>query len=132
MKVPLLSPSPEYRRRGVLPALLLAAAGGFLNGLIGTGAGILLLYAARLLGLTREDPRAKYAFAMACVLPISALSFVLHPPIAMESGAGLRFLLPAVIGGGAGAILREKVSAVWLNRAFAVLTVLSGVLLILR
>ena len=117
--------------RALGSALLLAAAGGFLNGLIGTGAGILFLPAARLLGLTEEDPRAMYAFSMACVIPVTLFSCALHPPAAISGGELRSLLLPALIGGGAGAVLRDRVKAVWLNRAFAALTILSGTAMLL-
>lgn len=115
--------------------ILIAFAGGILNGLVGSGSGIVFLFLWNLLAPADSDAKARYSFAMACVLIVSVVSLFLYP-----AEAAATFPLPTLIaaavtgilGGAGGAILKEKVKTSWLNRVFALLTLYSGLSMVLR
>lgn len=116
-----------------LTCLLLAAAvlgsfsAGILNGIIGTGGGILFMLLARLLGLTVSDEKNLYAFAMMCVIPTSAVSLLLYPAVPLSPAVLAKLFLTGIGGGIGGALLKEKIKTSWLNLTFAALTVYAGI-----
>ncbi len=112
---------------------LLSACAGFLNGIIGVGGGMLFMLIP---GLVRHDCDAKeiFAFAMACVIPISAVSLLFYRGVGAVDSVPmlLSILAPSILGGAAGAMLCDKIKSKWLNIAFAVLTIYSGASMIFR
>ena len=115
----------------LVPAAVICAgfAAGTVNGLLGTGGGILLLVVLR-----RAVPDAKDAFAAAllCILPLSALSAVLYLRTGI-SDAQVLFspdLIPvylgAVPGGMLGAYLLDRLKLPLLELLFAGLLLFSG------
>ena len=107
---------------------------GCINGLLGAGGGIILVFALSLLckGVL-PDSRDLYATALAVTLSLTLVSTVLYikggnaPPSDLS-----RFVLPAAAGGLAGGLLLGRISSRTLGRIFAVLLVISGVIMILR
>jgi uncharacterized membrane protein YfcA len=115
----------------VLLLLLLGWCGGFLNGLLGAGGGILLVYGLRLLLRRKGEEREVYVTALAVMMPLSALSVWRYA----QSGAlSLQLLgvilLPAVAGGLFGAWLLPKISTRVLGRLFSAVVLLSGILMV--
>jgi uncharacterized membrane protein YfcA len=104
---------------------------GFLNGLTGTGAGILFLLLSRL--YHGEISKDSFAFSMSCVIPLSAFSLLTYP---MPQNASLTTflvtLLTAATGGILGAFVQQKVKIGLLKKIFAVLVIYSGINLILK
>ena len=103
-----------------------ALLAGFLNGLLGTGGGIILIFA-----LTRllAPERAKEVFVLSSfgVLAFSAVSAFLYGKSgALDSAALPRFAIPAIIGGVIGAFLIDRIRTLWLRRIFAALLLYSG------
>ena len=113
-----------------LPPLGLAA--GLLNGLLGTGAGILIVYGLQpLLSHFGKDRRIAFVTALACVLPLSLLSAWRYLQAGYFAGESLSFLLlPALFGGGVGAFLQKKIPLRALKRLFSLLVLASGVLML--
>lgn len=115
--------------------VLISFAGGILNGLVGSGSGIVFLFLWNLLAPAGSDAKARYSFAMSCVLIVSVVSLFLYPSEAATS-LPLPTLIAAVVagilGGAGGALLKDKVKTSWLNRAFALLTLYSGLSMVLR
>ena len=112
--------------------LLLGAAAGFINGLLGAGGGILLVRGAKyIFPDSSSQPRDVFASALAVMLPISAASVALY---SMRGGAipldMPRFALPAVLGGTGGAMLLSVIEPHLLKLIFAALTVWSGIMMI--
>jgi uncharacterized membrane protein YfcA len=109
---------------------LTAAAGfgaGIVNGLLGTGGGILLLLVLR----RHADTRDAFASALLCILPLSALSVILHlrdGSLSLELllSDALPYLLGAVPGGLIGACLLDRISLSALQYLFAALLLFSG------
>ena len=123
-------------RRVFRPAALLACglAAGVINGLLGAGGGIILIFALTLFCRgALPDRRDLYANALVVTLVLTLVSTVLYikggqaPPRDLS-----RFVLPAAAGGLAGGLLLGRIPSQTLGRIFAVLLVISGVIMILR
>ena len=103
-------------------------SGGIVNGLLGTGGGILLLLSLR------RSARAQDAFASAlvCILPLSLLSVWLYcengtaDPGLMFSHQTLPYLLGAIPGGMLGAYLLDRMKLSVVQYLFAALLLFSG------
>ena len=111
-----------------------ALLAGIINGLLGAGGGIILVFAlSALCKGTLPDHRDLYATALSVTLMLTLVSTALYirngnaPPSDLS-----RFVLPAAAGGLAGGLLLGRISSRTLGRIFAVLLVVSGVIMILR
>lgn len=124
--------------------ILLGAAAGLFNGLLGAAGGILLALflphmtlPSVLMGkgevTTLEDRRDVLATSMAVMLPVSAVSFVtyLARGIRPHFGLSVSILLPAALGGVLGAYLLTRLSAPFLRRLFALLVLIAGLRMLL-
>lgn len=104
---------------------------GFLNGLVGTGAGIVFLILFRIFG--GEISKDTFAFSMACVIPLSAFSlFTYRLPEDFSSVTLIGTLLTAAAGGICGAFLQQKLKIGVLKKIFAILVIYSGINMILK
>lgn len=125
-------------RRTKKRLLLLAAAGGaagFLNGLLGAGGGILLIYALTAMNPdnTPNGVRDNFAATVAAVLPITLLSAILYARDGrMDFFAVTPLVLPALLGGTAGALLLDRISTGFLKKLFSLLVIWSGLYMLFR
>jgi len=111
---------------------LLAVIAGIVNGFLGTGGGIAVIFALNLL-FPKLDARDRFASAIAVILPMSTVSAVMYSAGGnLPTEQGLVYLIPAAIGGYAGARALDKINTAWLNRIFAVLLIFAGSALIFR
>lgn len=119
-------------RRHVL--LLGGLAAGFVNGLLGAGGGIIIVWILeKALGGMARDGKDIFANALAVMLPVSAVSTISYALSgALPSGDITRFLIPAVLGGLLGAFLLDKFSTETTKTLFCALVILSGILMIIR
>lgn len=128
--------------RGIWKNLSLLVIGGllagFCNGLLGAGGGIILVLALRtVLPPDSERSRATYANALCVMLPLSLFTLFRYGQRGVFS-SGLSadlapvYLLGAVAGGLLGGILLGRTGGKALGRLFAVLTLISGILMIVR
>ncbi len=108
---------------------LAGALAGIINGLFGTGAGIVVAACQMRLGAKVQESLAAANFA---VLVLSLVSFFVY----FKSGSVSRqtlvsFVLPrifpALVGGGLGALVCDKISSRMLSRLFALLIFFCGV-----
>ena len=109
-------------------ALLAASAfvAGMLNGLLGTGGGMILIF---VLGMLLRGERGKEVFVLSSVgvLTFSAVSVLFYGKGGNIDLALLpRFALPGLLGGIAGALLLDRISLFWLRKIFAFLMLYSG------
>ena len=118
---PAKSRSPAH-----IPLILLLFVGlaaGFINGLLGAGGGIVLVFvlAAAL------DGRDVFANAIAVTLPVTLLSAIRYAMAGRLVTDGFPVLiLPALLGGAAGAWLLDRIDQRLTRRLFAALIIWSG------
>ena len=124
-------------KKGVFELLLTAIGGlaaGFINGMLGTGGGIILVF---LLGyLMRRDPTLKNIYSTrdvfaTVILAIRPMSFV-SAWFYIKDGSvnindALVYILPGIAGGIAGAYLLDKINVKFLKKLFAAMVIYAGV-----
>ena len=113
-----------------------ALAAGTVNGLLGAGGGVIMLYLVKavLTGKEQGEGAQKDVFAsvVAIMLPvsvISALSYRANGNLDMERMSTL--ILPALAGGMIGAYLTDKLPSRVIRGIFALLVIVSGIRMIL-
>ena len=115
----------------LFPLLLIGLAAGFVNGLLGAAGGLVVVMGLRALFQKKAaNGHRFYATAIAVMLPLSALS-------AWQYARGghlpqfslLTLILPAALGGAVGALLLRRISPRIMSRIFAVVVLISGIML---
>ena len=115
-------------------------AAGFMNGLLGAGGGILLVFVMNTIMAPQApnnplavDARDIMANALAAMLPVTAFSAIRYAVLgALPTENLTRYLLPAISGGLCGAWLLERMKANVVRKIFAVIVIFSGILMIVR
>lgn len=80
---------------------------------------------------TARDPRDIYATALAVMLPISAVSTISSAKLGVWHGEGAAvMILPALIGGAAGALLLDKLNTNILRMIFSAVAAYSGIVML--
>lgn len=98
---------------------------GILNGLLGTGGGILAVAFLRHQGLS---PPEAHATALSLMLPLSILSltvYYFHGNFPVREI--LPFIVPALLGASLGSLILKKISSAHLRLIFALLLLYSAV-----
>lgn len=115
-----------------VPAVVIAGA---VNGLLGAGGGIIMLYVIRAVLSRREGDgdvqKDTFASVVAVMLPvslISAISYGIKGNVSMDEMQILT--LPAIVGGIIGAVLTDRLPVRVVRIVFAVLVIISGVRMI--
>ena len=113
-----------------------ALAAGVVNGLLGAGGGIIMLYLVRFILAEREErcevQKDAFASVVAIMLPVSvvsAVSYAAKGNLDMDVMGGVT--IPALAGGMLGAYLTDKLPTRIIRAVFAVLVIVSGVRMIL-
>lgn len=114
------------------PLFAIGLCAGLLNGLLGAGGGILIVFGLRkLLKGCLKEPRSIYPTAIAVMLPLSLLSVWQYARAGSLELARLGWLiLPAIAGGAIGALLLRRLSVKVLSRLFAAVVLISGLMLV--
>ncbi len=116
-------------KKRAAPRAAIATLAGLINGLIGTGGGMLLVLGLRALYPDRE--REVMAITTAAVLSFSLLSILLYSTSGnLTLSAALPSILPALLGGLFGALLLGRIRMGALDGIFAALLILSGLRLL--
>ncbi len=124
-------------KKSIFELALLVAGGvasGIINGLLGTGGGIVLVF---LLGYLMKKERGYntrdvFATVIAAILPMSLVSAILYLQSgSFDTGDVMPYILPGMIGGVVGALLLDKINLVLLKKLFAVLVVYAGIKMII-
>ncbi|MBQ9510949.1 MAG: sulfite exporter TauE/SafE family protein [Clostridia bacterium] len=113
-------------------ALTLAATGalaGLINGMLGTGGGIISVFALTKIYAASAKYSTKDIFAMtyassAVMSVAAAVMYLARGSFALSDAAP--FILPSVVGGIAGAILLDHVKADVFRKLFALLVIWAG------
>lgn len=112
-----------------------AFLGGILNGLLGTGAGIIftLLFTILYANDTDKEKRDIFASCLICTAPVCAMSAFIYSSADVGLLRTCAPYLPfALVGGLLGGILLNKVKNGFLGKLFAVLCGISGVIMICK
>ena len=122
-------------KRRVFTLFLLLAVGfsaGLINGLLGAGGGILIVFGLNKLSTSSSwDKHSVFATALAVILPLSLLTVFQYLKRGSLDAQGLGVLiLPAIAGGALGGSLLRRLSSRFLSRLFAVIVLASGVVLV--
>lgn len=121
-------------RIAALPLLLLCGgAAGFVNGLLGAGGGIILVFTLGAAMGRDADPRDIYATALAITLPVTALSLARYAAGgALDTTGFARFLIPAVLGGALGGWLLDRLDTRLTKKIFAAIVIWSGLSMLFK
>ena len=127
--------------------ILTGIGAGLLNGFLGTGGGIVIILSLGYMhrkgilspvGANEKSPgggssKDDYATAIASILPMSAVSLVSYwMGGSFDYKRALMYVIPGAAGGLLGALLLERISPLLLKRLFALLMIISGVIMIAR
>ena len=111
----------------LIPGGMLA---GFINGFLGTGGGILLVF---LLGLVLPDgedkdnaARDRFATVIAVIIPLSLVSAMIYSDSVPPTLAA-PYILPGMLGGAAGGCLLDRINVKWLKKIFALMVIWAGI-----
>lgn len=121
------------RKKTLSKLLFLGAAAGFVNGLLGSGGGILAVFGLTSLITDGDGKRDVFANALAVMIPVSlvsAISYISAGRTDLE-GFGI-YIIPAAIGGVIGAVLLDKIRVPVIKKLFAALVIWSGIYLMIR
>ncbi len=126
------------KRIGTIQKMFILGLGGFFgglaNGLLGAGGGIIMTFVLEAVMTESEMARRDiFANVIAATLPISLFSTIIY---GMRGDLQVQkfgnFVIPAVVGGLAGAYLLSKISPIWLKRFFAILVIWSGIYMVIK
>ncbi len=111
--------------------MLTGLCAGVVNGLLGTGGGILVVI---MLGYfyPKLPPKDRFACALTVMLPTSLVSIFFWAKKLPELPLILRYSLPAAVGGLVGGFLLDKIKTAWLAKLFALLTIYAGAVMLIR
>ena len=105
-------------------------AGG-INGFLGTGGGIVLIYI--LSALTENDKKDNFATTLCATVPMSVVSLFAYSKGGNIDTELVRLVaLPAIIGGMLGALLTDKIKTQYLTICFSALVVYSGIQMVIK
>ena len=126
-----------YRKQWKTACFLILAglAAGVVNGLFGTGGGIIIVFLLSGLYAGSADYHTKDIFAMTvgAVFIMSAASLVIYlKDGALTPGDASPYLIPAAVGGVIGAFALDRLDATLLKKIFAALVVYAGITLMFR
>lgn len=107
-------------------AAIPGALAGLVNGLFGAGGGMVLVPLLERKGLIR--PREVFASAIAVMLPISAVSFMIYALHgSVDFGAAMPYLLGGAMGGLIGGLLYRKIPTKLLHKALGLFILWGGI-----
>ena len=109
---------------------LLGVAAGAVNGLLGSGAGIVLIYALRAL-YPEMGQRELFTLSLSTVFFLTLSSAVFYGADGRYSFADfLPFAFPAVLGGAVGSLILARIDTRLLKKVFCGILIVSGVLML--
>ena len=111
--------------------MLTGLAAGLVNGLLGTGGGILVVLMLGYL-YPKLPPKDRFACALTVMLPTSLVSVFFWARELPELPFILRYVIPAAAGGLLGGFLLDKIKTKWLAKLFALLTIYAGAVMLIR
>lgn len=111
--------------------VLFSLLAGAINGFLGTGGGIVLVYA--LGAITDNDKKDNFATTLCAIIPMSLVSLISYGNSGnIDTSLVKTLIFPAVIGGALGALLTDKIRTKYLSLFFALLVMYSGICMVVR
>ena len=122
---------PKGLKKAVIITLLSFLA-GCINGFVGTGGGIVLVYLLFMLeGGGVENTKNVFAKTLLTVFPMSLAALTVYLRNSnVDTALIWRVSLPAILGGVVGALLMDKIDKRVLNLIFSALVIYSGITMI--
>ena len=111
-------------------AAVAGAVCGVLNGLFGSGGGMVAVPAFRKSGLSQKEAHATSVAAMAALSAVSAVLYAAGGRFSLSDA--LPFLLPGTIGGVCGAIFFRKMPPLLLRKLFGGLLIFAALRMLFR
>ncbi|MBQ2809577.1 MAG: sulfite exporter TauE/SafE family protein [Clostridia bacterium] len=110
---------------------VLSFVAGGINGFLGTGGGIILVY---MLGaLTENDKKDSFASTLCATIPMSIVSITEYARAsAIDLSLARSLAIPAIVGGALGAFLTDKIKAKYLTLCFSLLVIYSGICMVTK
>ena len=106
---------------------LLAVFAGIVNGFLGTGGGIVLMFALNLLPATDDNAvRDRFATIIAVILPLSLISAISYGD-AIDFSSAAPYILPGILGGVCGALLLDRLNVNTVKKLFAAMVIWAGI-----
>ena len=116
----------EHNRGFVLVTLTAGVLTGMLNGFLGSGGGIILIFIMGVLMPERET-KDIFATAVLSILPMSVVSaYFYHRGGGVDLTEYAPYYSSALFGGLLGAVLLDKISTTLLKTVFAALMLIAG------
>ena len=115
-------------RASALRLISIGIAAGVVNGLLGAGGGILIVFGVSpLLTADERGRRDVFANALAVMMPVSIVSVISYTLAGRLDGSSFAtYALPAALGGVLGAFLLDRINLTLLKRLFAAIVIWSG------
>ena len=114
------------KRGFVFITLIAGLIAGMLNGFLGSGGGIILIFIMGVLMPDRE-PKDVFATAVLSILPMSAVSaYFYHRGGGVDLTEYAPYYSSALFGGVLGAVLLDKIPTALLKTVFAALMLIAG------
>lgn len=118
---------PDYGTKRVIFIGLLALLAGVVNGFLGTGGGIVLMFALSLLPKGDENAaRDRFATVIAVILPLSLISALMYGDT-IDFSLSAPYLIPGILGAVLGALLLDKLNVGIVKRLFALMVIWAGI-----
>ena len=115
------------RRGSFTVAVIFGVLAGVLNGFLGSGGGIIIIFALTAM-FPEQDERDRFATAVLSVLPMTAVSAILYVfRDGVEVSGSVHYYAAALFGGIFGAWVMTKISPKLLRLIFAALMIFAGI-----
>ena len=121
----------NYKYVSPLLFCIISFLAGGLNGFVGTGGGILLVFALSV--VLKVDKKDAFATSLCITVPVSLTAlFSYFRAGSVDISTFSSIWLPVFLGGLLGALLTDRLRLSWINAIFGILAIYSGVHLIMR
>ena len=104
--------------RSLFRLILIGLSAGIVNGLLGAGGGILIVFGlSPLLGHDKDGKRDIFANALAVMFPVSVISLIGYLSAGRVSLDGFyEYLIPCAVGGLIGALLLDRIKISFIQK----------------